>query len=70
MREFLGNPDNRHWKQLLRAAQVELRWSKSLPTDGSRNHPHRCGLNRNQVMRVMRARYASVGEHLIKRWKL
>ena len=70
LREFLGNPDNRHWKQLLRKANVELRWSKTLPAGGGPNAPHRCGLNRNQVMRVLRARYASVGEYRIKRWKL
>lgn len=71
LREFLGNPDNRHWKQLLRKANVELRWSKTLlPGHGEQNRPHRCGLNRNQVMRVLRARYASVGEYRIKRWKL
>lgn len=70
LRAFLGNPANKAWRQLLRAARVELRWSKSLPTGGGPNLRHRCGLNRNQVMRVLRARYASVGEHYLKRWKL
>jgi len=70
LREFLGNPDNRAWKALLRAANVQLRWSKCLPADGGQNRPHRCGLNRNQVMRVLRARYARVGEYRLKRWRL
>lgn len=70
LRAFLGNPKDRDWKALLRAANVKLRWSKALPAHGEQNRPHRCGLNRNQVMRVLRARYASVGEHRIRGWKL
>ena len=70
LRKFLGFPNSRDWKALLKAARVELRWSKCLPADGGQNRPHRCGLNRNQVMRVLRARYASVGEYSIKGWKL
>jgi len=71
LREFLGNPCNKDWKRLLREAHVELRWSKTLLGGVSeQNRPHRCGLNRNQVMRVLRARYASVGKYRILRWKL
>jgi hypothetical protein len=70
LRDFLGRPRQKDWKLLLKEARVELRWSKSLPAHGGRNIPHRCGLNRNQVMRVLRARYASLGEHSIRRWKL
>jgi hypothetical protein len=66
----LGRPRQKDWKALLRRAGVELRWSKSLAPGGGANLPHRCGLNRNQVMRVLRARYASVGEDRIRRFKL
>lgn|GEM_PF-2632626 len=70
LREFIGNPCNKDWKRLLREANIELRWSKALPVGGGQNRPHRCGLNRNQVMRVLRARYASVGKYRILAWKL
>ena len=70
LRDFLGRPRQKDWKQLLKQANVHLRWSRALPVHGERCAPRRCGLNRNQVMRVLRARYASLGEYRIRGWKL
>lgn len=70
LRDFLGRPRQKDWKALLKQANVHLRWSKSLPPGGGPNLPRRCGLNRNQVLRVLRARYASLGEYRIRGWKL
>lgn len=68
LRVFMGWPKQRQWKALLKRAGVTLRWAEHKPGQGRERW--RCGLNRAQVLRVMRTRYSELGEQRIRRWKL
>lgn len=66
LRTFLGEPKQRQWLAILAKAGIKLSWRT---TPGVRGRCRR-GLTKAQVLKVMRVRYASVGERRIKRWKL
>lgn len=63
LREFLGSPKGNRWAALLKAAGVTVS-RKREP-----GRPNR-GLTRAQCVAVMRVRYADVGAHRLKRWKV
>lgn len=70
LREFLGEPKFSAWKRLLKEAKIRRRWSKALPRGGGPNTRRRCGLNKNQVRRILGAYYAAVGRRSILSWAL